>query len=70
MINNIFLCKLSISNNFKDMAVELPPLLKAIGYPGTVSKSTFQTIGATHSWPMTIGVLHYLYVKAKVLSEN
>ena len=49
------------------MAHDLPPLLKSIGYQGTVSKSMFQTIGATHSWPMTMGVLHYLYLRAKVI---
>ena len=34
----------------QDMGLELPPLLKKLGYPGTISKATFQTIGTQHSW--------------------
>ena len=34
----------------QDMGTELPGMLKKIGYPGIVSKSTFQTIGTQHSW--------------------
>ncbi len=34
----------------QEMGLELPPLLKKLGYPGSVSKATFQTIGTQHSW--------------------
>ena len=34
----------------QEMGIELPALLKKLGYPGTVSKATFQTIGTQHSW--------------------
>ena len=42
----------------------LPELLRKIGYPVSVSKSTFQTLGTKHSWPHVLGVLHYLAGRA------
>lgn len=45
---------------------QLPSFLKLIGYPGTVSKSTFQTLGSMHSWPTALAVLHFVLTKAQV----
>ena len=39
-------------------------ILKNMGYPGTVSKSHFQTLGGP-SWGNIIGVLHFLLQLAK-----
>ena len=40
---------------------EVPQLLKDIGYPYQIPASTFQTIGATHSWPKLLGALYWLH---------
>ena len=50
----------------------LTGLLKKIGYPTAVSKSSFQTLGTMHSWPSVLGVLSYLVqrVSAVVVFEE
>ncbi|XP_071960436.1 kinetochore protein NDC80 homolog [Antedon mediterranea] len=39
---------------------ELPKILKTIGYPFTISKSSLYTIGSPHTWPHLLAALHWL----------
>ncbi len=48
----------------KGFETAIPELLRKVGYPVQVSKSTFQTLGTKHSWPHVLGVLHYLAGRA------
>lgn len=51
---------------------ELPVVLKAIGYPFTVSKSALTAVGSPHSWPALLGVLTWLLenIKYKIAKEE
>eukprot|EP00096_Caligus_rogercresseyi_P007056 TRINITY_DN2437_c0_g1_i3.p1 TRINITY_DN2437_c0_g1~~TRINITY_DN2437_c0_g1_i3.p1 ORF type:complete len:450 (+),score=161.84 TRINITY_DN2437_c0_g1_i3:70-1419(+) len=49
---------------------ELPALLKALEYPGVISKSIFVTIGSPHSWPSILGVLLFLKDSAAYLHQR
>jgi len=44
---------------------------KRMGYPGPLSKSSFQTLGTRQSWPQALGFLHYLAgrLRAKLARE-
>ena len=53
----------------RQIELELPKVLKAMGYPLAVSKNTFQTLGTTHSWPSALGILHYLVGRAAGLMQ-
>ena len=44
----------------------MPELLKKLSYPGTVSKSHFQTLGGP-SFGNVLGVFHFLLVQAKTV---
>ena len=46
----------------------MPELLKKLGYPGTVSKSHFQTLGGP-SFGNVLGVFHFLLVQAKMVVD-
>ncbi len=47
----------------------LPELMKRLGYPGAISRSTFQTLGSLHSWPTVLGALDYLLSLAKTMTH-
>ena len=51
-----FLAPDFIMPKMQEMANELPALLKKLGYPGTISKAMFQTIGTLHSWSENIKI--------------
>ena len=46
----------------------MPELLKKLSYPGTVSKSHFQTLGGP-SFGNVLGVFHFLLVQAKMVVD-
>ena len=48
----------------KPVHEELTEILKKMNYPGTVSKSHFQTLGGP-SWGNIVGVLHFFLQLAK-----
>eukprot|EP00794_Sanderia_malayensis_P005940 gene5940-6630_t len=39
---------------------EIPRLLRQIGYPFPIPKSTMFTIGSLHTWPTLLGALHWM----------
>ncbi|PXF45593.1 Kinetochore protein NDC80-like [Gracilariopsis chorda] len=54
---------------------EVPPLLRALGYPFSISKSALSAVGSPHTWPTLLGVLTWLvnllkYDEAYAASQN
>lgn len=52
-----------IDRDFKltnDSLDQIPALLKALGYPFGVSKSSLMSAGAPHTWPVLLGALSWL----------
>ena len=45
---------------------EIPPLLKSLGYPYTVSKNSLLAVGAPNSWPSLLASLSWLVDSIKV----
>jgi kinetochore protein NDC80 len=39
---------------------EMPAVMKSLGYPFTISKSSLSAIGSPHAWPTLLGVLTWL----------
>ncbi|XP_033106578.1 kinetochore protein NDC80 homolog [Anneissia japonica] len=39
---------------------ELPKIMKTLGYPFNISKSSLYTIGSPHTWPHLLAALHWL----------
>jgi kinetochore protein NDC80 len=39
---------------------EIPAMLKGLGYPFTISKTSLVAVGTPHSWPTFLGVLTWL----------
>lgn len=53
----------SIDPNFdfrKRFEDEIPPLMKFLGYPFNISKSSLSAVGSPHTWPSLLGVLTWL----------
>ena len=50
----------------KKFEVEVPRILKSLGYPFTLSKSAMFTIGSIYTWPTMLGVLQWLVDCLKV----
>lgn len=46
---------------------EIPAMLKSIGYPFVLSKSSMYSVGAPHTWPMALGALMWLIDNVKTL---
>lgn len=61
----------SLNNLQKKFEDEVPVLLRAAGYPYTsdISKSHLQAIGAQHSWPGMLAMLHW-FVCAITVSQS
>lgn len=55
----------ALAKKFED---EVPQLLRSAGYPfaSDISKSHLQAIGAQHSWPGMLAMLHWFVVLIKV----
>lgn len=72
----MFLIK-SIDPNFelrKKFEEEVISLIKALGYPFSISKSALSAVGSPHTWPSLLGVLMWLvgqvkYKEAKLHKE-
>lgn len=47
----------SFQKRFED---EVPAILRALGYPFTISKSALSAVGSPHTWPSLLGVLTWL----------
>uniref|UniRef100_A0A1A8F1U6 Kinetochore protein NDC80 n=2 Tax=Nothobranchius korthausae TaxID=1143690 RepID=A0A1A8F1U6_9TELE len=45
---------------------EVPALLKALGYPFVLSKSSMYSVGAPHTWPQALGALMWLIDTVKI----
>nr|UCK81595.1 proteasome subunit alpha type-3 [Arenicola marina] len=39
---------------------EIPKILKLLGYPIPIARSTLQAVGSSHSWPILLGALTWL----------
>ena len=52
---------------FEDEAVKL---MKGLGYPGNLSKSTFVSIGSQHAWPAVLGCITFLCDLARLLTVS
>lgn len=51
------------------MEQEVPDLLRALGYPYQIQASLLQTVGATHTRPRIIGMIHWLILCLKFAKE-
>lgn len=49
---------------------EIPALLKLYGYPFTIPKSHFQTIGVPHTWPTLLNVLTWFRINILATSNS
>ncbi|XP_077572024.1 kinetochore protein NDC80 homolog isoform X2 [Stigmatopora nigra] len=47
---------------------EVPALLKSLGYPFVLSKSSMYSVGAPHTWPQALGALMWLIDTVKIFS--
>ncbi|XP_077457030.1 kinetochore protein NDC80 homolog [Stigmatopora argus] len=47
---------------------EVPALLKSLGYPFVLSKSSMYSVGAPHTWPQALGALMWLIDTTKIFS--
>nr|XP_061804257.1 kinetochore protein NDC80 homolog [Nerophis lumbriciformis] len=45
---------------------EVPALLKSLGYPFVLSKSSMYSVGAPHTWPQALGALLWLIDTVKI----
>lgn len=59
----------AVNKKFED---EVPILLRSAGYPfaADISKSHLQAIGAQHSWPGMLGMLHWFIQAIKVRTAS
>ncbi|CAB4023874.1 kinetochore NDC80 homolog [Paramuricea clavata] len=39
---------------------EVPKILKSLGYPFTIHKTSLSNVGSPHTWPILLGALHWL----------
>ncbi|TRY95357.1 hypothetical protein DNTS_016030 [Danionella cerebrum] len=49
---------------------EIPRMLKDLGYPFVLSKSSMYSIGAPHTWPQALGALIWLIDAIKIFSTT
>jgi kinetochore protein NDC80 len=45
---------------------EVPKILKSLGYPFTIHKTSLSNVGSPHTWPILLGALHWLMELVKV----
>lgn len=45
---------------------EVPKILKSLGYPYTISKTTMYSVGSSHAWPAILAALTWLREKVEV----
>ncbi|XP_065670523.1 kinetochore protein NDC80 homolog isoform X2 [Hydra vulgaris] len=61
-----------INANFvmdKKLEEEVPRILKSLGYPFPIAKSSLFSIGSLHSWPPLLGVLHWMVELIKTIDK-
>ena len=45
---------------------EVPKILKSLGYPYTIHKTSLGSVVSPHAWPVLLGALHWLMDVVKV----